>query len=210
MTDTVRVANAAQATVLLEVELRPLLTALMERPHSAAEVGRSLKQSVQRAHYLIGKLIAVGVAQLDSVTPRAGRPVKRYRVAPRWFVPFEVTGSETLEAFLSAQILPRMDQFVSLSVRQLEAAYGTWGYWLEQDEGGNSLRVGDPENAALELFTGDEPLLLNIGSMHLSREHAVSLKHRLNALMSEFHALDDPGAQPAYTVAIQLVRGEVG
>ncbi|WP_293911588.1 winged helix-turn-helix domain-containing protein [Deinococcus sp.] len=209
MSDAPRTATAEQAELLLDVELRMLFSELMKAPRSATELGHHLKLSPQRVHYLLRKLLAADVAQLDSVTPRAGRAVKRYRVSPRWFIPFEVTGNDTLDDFLSAQILPRMDQLVRLSVRQLEAAFGTWGYWLEQEGESGSLRMGDPDGAAQELYASDEPFLLNLGTLRLSREQAAALKHKLIAVLDEFAALEERGEQP-YTLGIQLVRGEIG
>jgi hypothetical protein len=70
--------------------------------------------------------------------------------------------------------------------------------------------MGDSGGASLDLFEGDEPFLLSIGTMWLSREHASAFKHRLNALLAEFAALEDRQQHPAYTVCVQLVRGVVG
>ena len=77
-----RVADSRQAALLLDVSLRNVLIPLMKRACSSAELARELGLSLQRAHYLIGKLHAAGVAQLDSVQPRAGRAVRPYRVRP--------------------------------------------------------------------------------------------------------------------------------
>ena len=88
-----RVADARQAALLLNVELRQVFLPMMQRACSASELARELGIGVQRAHYLIGRLQAAEVAELVSVQPRAGRPIRRYRVAPRWFVPFEVAGA---------------------------------------------------------------------------------------------------------------------
>ena len=203
-----RVADARQAALLLDVELRRVVLPMMQRACSATELARELGLGVQRAHYLIGRLQAGGVAELLSVQPRAGRPIKRYRVAPRWFVPFEVTGADTLEAVLEAQILPRMQRLVGLSVQQIAAEFGEWGYWLEQEGASSNLRMGDANGAARALFEGDEPFLLNIGTVWLSSEHATQLKHRLLSVMNEFSDFHDP-AQPPYTIGLQLARGEV-
>jgi hypothetical protein len=202
-------ATPGQAALLLDVALRPLFAVLMQRPRSAAELSRSLKISVQKAHYLLGKLMAADIAQLDSVTPRAGRPVKRYRMAAHWFIPFRSTGAETLDAFFSQQLMPRMNQLVRLGVRQFEKTAHTWGYWLEQEGEASSLRIGDPDGAALALMESDEPLLLNLSTLHLRPEHASTLKRRLLAVIDEFDALNEAD-QPAYTFGLQLVRGEVG
>jgi len=203
-----RVADARQAALLLNVELRQVILPMMQRACSASELARELGIGVQRAHYLIGRLQAAGVAELVSVQPRAGRPIRRYRVAPRWFVPFEVTGADTLEAFLASQILPHMQRFVGLSVQQIAAEFSEWGYWLEQEGVSSHLRMGDANGAAMALFEGDEPFLLNIGTVWLSAEHATQLKRRLLSVLSEFWGLHD-AAQPAYTIGLQLARGEV-
>ena len=204
-----RVADSRQAALLLDVALRPVIARLMKWPSSAAELGRAEGLKLRRAHYLIGRLLEAGVAELDSVQPRAGRAIRRYRVAPRWFVPYEVTGAETLDAFLAAQIMPRMGQIVGLGTRQLEAALDDFGFWLEREGEGSTLRMGDSGGAATALFAGDEPFLLNIGTLHLSDEGASRLKRRLEAVVEEFQTLHDLKNSP-YTVGLQLVRGVVG
>lgn len=207
--EPVRVANSAQAALLLDVGLRPLLDLLMRSPHSAGEVAAKLALNIQRAHYLIGKLERAGVAEIVEVRARAGRAIKCYAVPPRWFIPYEATGAETLEAFMGAQILPRMERFTGLSVGLLRELGDHWGFWLEQGEEGSSLSMGTPTRRGYELFAGDEPFLLNIGGLHLTREQASDFKRRLLTVMEEFQAQDNPEA-PTYTVALMLVRGDVG
>lgn len=204
-----RVADARQAALLLDVSLRPLIGLLMKAPHSASELARSLDLSVQRTHYLIGKLTAAGVADVDSLQPRAGRAMKRYRVAARWFIPFEVTGAETLHAFLAAQIMPRMEAFLALSLQQIGDTYSHWGYWMQHDGGSGSLNLGDPAGTARALFEGDEPFLLNIGTAHLTRLQASVFKRRLIELLAEFDLPPQEDAAP-YSVGLLLVRGEIG
>ncbi|WP_425145663.1 ArsR family transcriptional regulator [Deinococcus sp.] len=203
-----RIASAEQAALLLDVTLRPLFGLLMNTPSTASEVAASLGLELGRAHYRLTRLARAGVAEVTREA-RAGRALKRYRVAPRWFVPFEVTGAETLEAFVATQIIPRMEEFVELSVRQIGASFGEWGYWLEQHGESSILNMGGPGGAARELFRGDEPFMLNIGTLRLAPQQASALKRRLLALLDEFGLLHEP-QQPPYTVALLLARGEVG
>ncbi|GBF07665.1 hypothetical protein DAERI_160043 [Deinococcus aerius] len=207
--EPVRVANSAQAALLLDVGLRPMLDLLMRAPHSASEVAAKLGLNIQRAHYLAHKLERAGVAEVVEVRPRAGRAIRCYAVLPRWFIPYEATGAETLEAFMCAQILPRMERFTGLSVGLLRELGDHWGFWLEQGEEGSSLSMGTPTRRGYELFAGDEPFLLNIGGLHLTREQASDLKRRLESVLEEFQAQDSPQA-PTYTVALMLARGDVG
>lgn len=73
---------------------------------SASEVANHLSINLQRAHSLLGKLIQVNIAVIERQDARAGRAIKRYRMLGRWFIPYEVTGAETLETFASAQLMP--------------------------------------------------------------------------------------------------------
>lgn len=201
-----RVADSQQAALLLDVSLRPLIGVLMGRSRSASEVAHELSLSVQRAHYLIHKLMTAGIAELDSVQPRAGRAIRRYRVGPRWFVPFEATGAETLHAFLAAQIMPRMELFVKLSLRQIGNVHSHWGFWLEHSGVSSSLNLGDPAGRARELFEGDAPFMLNLGTMHLSSQNATLLKRRLLALLEEFQTLEDVGST-SYALGLLFAEG---
>ena len=197
-----------QARLLLDVSLRPLIGVLMGRSFSASELTREMGLSVQRAHDLLGKLMTAGIAELDSIQPRVGRSIRRSWVSPRWFVPFEATGAETLHVFLAAQIMPRMELFVKLSLRQIEDVYSHWGFWLEHSEGSGHLNLGDPAGKARELFEGEEPFLFNLGSMHLSSQNATALKRRLLAVLEEFQALEDVGGTH-YALGLLFAKGRM-
>jgi hypothetical protein len=80
--DPYRTASPAQARELLRPELRRLLDLLMAAERSVSEVAHLL-----RAQYLTRRLEQLGMAQVTSVQPRAGRAVRRDRVAGRWFTP---------------------------------------------------------------------------------------------------------------------------
>ncbi|PNY81342.1 ArsR family transcriptional regulator [Deinococcus koreensis] len=203
-----RVADARQAALLLDVGLRPLLGLLMKAPRSVSELAAELGVNPNRAQYLVGRLHTAGVARVGSVQPRAGRAVRRYAVHGRWFIPFEVTGAETLEAFLAAQLVPRIEQMVNLTVQVMRGHSDGWGYWLQASEAGGSLRAGNADDTAADLFDGSTPLLANINTLTLAPAQAQQFKARLLELFQEFEAKETPGADP-YSLAILLVRGEV-
>ena len=203
-----RVATHEQAGLLLDVELRPLLGLLMNAPRTASEVAAQLGLSLHHVHYRLTRLAQVGVAEV-ALEPRAGRALKRYRVADRWFIPYEVTSAETLEAFVATQIVPRIETFVKLSVEQIGLAFGHWGYWHERDGTSSTLRLGDPNGASRELFEGDEPFLFNIGTMSLTREQASELKRRLVGVLENFEPLSGEPGQP-YSFGLLMARGDVG
>ncbi|MFC4455003.1 winged helix-turn-helix domain-containing protein [Deinococcus sonorensis] len=203
-----RVATPAQAALLLDVRLRTLITRLMVGECSAAGLSRALQTRLGPVHYQLQKLVWAGVAEVSRTEPRAGRPVRYYRVPPRWFIPFEVTGAETLEQFAQGQVMPRMQRFVQLGLKQLYGTFRLWGYWLEHHNQTSSLHLGNPDHTALQLFAGDEPVLFNVCGLRLNRERASLLKQRLLAVLEDEAFQDMPGAD-SYSLGLLLVQGEV-
>ena len=203
---THHVATSRQAALLLRPELRPLLNYLMQEARSAADVARHLNLTLGQASYQVGKLQAVGVAVIERVDARAGRPVKRYRVPGRWFIPYEVTDEETLEGFWLSQIGPRMDRIAGFAATQLRAHSPAWGLWLSGQGGQSQLEIGDADGPARNIFEGDEPLMLTIAGLRLTEPNARRLKRLLLEFVKEGGALESPDA-PHYALSLMFVRG---
>lgn len=203
-----QVATPSQAALLLVPDHRPLLNFLMQDARSASEVARHLGVPLARASYLLGKLHRGEVAFVERTEARAGRPVKRYRVLPRWFIPYEVTAADTLEAFSLTQIGPRMERIAAFAAHQMREHQPVWGVWLSQGEEHSDLEIGDARGPAQALFAGDEPLMLTIASLRLAAPQARELKRRMLALLQDCATWEVPDA-PQYTVSLMLVRGSV-
>ncbi|MFB9993118.1 winged helix-turn-helix domain-containing protein [Deinococcus oregonensis] len=202
------VATSPQAGLLLDPELRPLLQYLMQGARSAAEVARQLDLPLARASYLLSKLERAGVAFVERVDGRAGRPIKRYRVSARWFIPYGVTAAETLDALWWEQLRPRMAQMAALAARQVQGRAPVWGLWLSKGKTDSSLEIGDEVGPAQDVFAGDEPLMLTVATLRLDEPQARQLKRRLLGLLEEAAQWETPNA-PEYTLSLLLVRGGV-
>lgn len=202
------VATARQAALLLRPEYRSLLQYLMQDARSASDVAGHLGVPLTRASYLLGTLQRAQVAFVERREARAGRPVKRYRVAGRWFIPYAVTAAETLDAFWLAQSGPRMAQITALAARQMQDDAPVTGLWLSQGEHESNLEIGDEAGPARDIFGSDEPLMLTIASLSLDEEQARELKRRLLALLAET-ARQERAEAPAYTLSLMLVKGRV-
>lgn len=203
-----QVATAGQAALLLQPELRPLLQYLMREARSAGEVARELKVPLARASYLLGKLGREEVAFVERSEARAGRPIKRYRVASTWFIPYEVTAADTLESFWAAQLGPRMTEIAGFAARQLQEHHPVWGFWLSQGEVYSNLEVGTAQGPARDLLAGDEPLMLTIAALRLTEPQARMLKRRLRTLLTEVASWETTGATE-YTLSLLLARGSI-
>ena len=203
-----QVATAGQAALLLRPELRPLLQYLMQEARSAGEVARELGVPLARASYLLAKLQREEIARVERTEARAGRPIKRYRVADTWFVPYEVTAAETLESFWAAQLTPRMNGVAGFATRQLQEHHPVWGFWISQGEVYSNLEVGDRHGPATDLLSGDEPLMLTVAALRLADPQARLLKRRLLALLTEASSWETAGATE-YTLSLLFVRGSI-
>lgn len=201
-----RWADAGQAALLLDVGLRPALNALMVAPLSAGELAKKLDVNIQRAHYLIGKFERAGLAELDSVQPRAGRAIRRWRIHPDWYVPFDVTQAASLTELVQGQLVPRMAAFSGLLVRQLYGLQQVWGFRVWHNQSAVNMSLLAPDGTTP--FDGP-PILANLGSLSLTPDRARALQARLMAVMDEFQDASLAESR-TYTAGLLLVEGEVG
>ncbi|MHA0036465.1 ArsR/SmtB family transcription factor [Deinococcus sp. PESE-13] len=193
-----RVANAAQARLLLKVELRPMLNLLMQEPQSVSSLARTLGLNLQRASYLLEKLLKADIVEISGEQRRAGRPVKLYRLQQDWFIPFEMAPSETLETFVLAQVQPRLEELVRALVQVFMQRTGEQrGFWLSA----GNLSLGDASGAAQQLWEGDEPLLFTLGQIRVSEDKARTFKR----LLLELAEAEELSPTQKYAFAVLMV-----
>lgn len=180
----------------------------MQQAQSASEVAEHLAVPLSRASYLLGKCLQAQVAFVETVERRAGRPIRRYRVPGRWFIPYQVTRAETLEAMLLLQIFPRMERMAVFGAAQLRAQQPRWGLWLSGEEAYGRLELGDEQGPATELFGSELPLMFTIASSRLSISQAEELKRRMLRVLEDCAAWERPDGSE-YTLSLMLVRGGI-
>ena len=211
-------ATYTQAALLLDVNLRPLLSALivetdggdkqMSKGKSVSELAAELGGAktgwpLRRVHYQVGKLQTAGIVQQVGVQPRAGRPIRHYAMPAPWFIPFEVTQSATLEGFLAAQIVPRTQQMVRLQTDMLLERQRNWGLWLNR----GSLHLGNLAGPPIQHLLEGQPFISTMGTVRLSHQRALELKARLWALLKEFE--DEEKSGEYYGLSLQFMRGKI-
>src|SRR5690606_17907462 len=97
---TVRDARAAEA--LVDPTTLRHLAPFLGRDRSVAEAARETGEKPNTTLRRVRRFVDMGLLRVWREVPRAGRPVKRYRaVADVFFVPFDATGAESLEAALA-------------------------------------------------------------------------------------------------------------
>lgn len=179
----------------------------MREEHSAAELARLTDQDVGRVHYLLGQFVDAGIAEVTAVVPRAGRAVKRYRVPRDWYVPFELSDAEHVEALAAAQLVPRMHRFVSNAARHLLLGERRWGVYVRLEaSGGVSVTLTDEHGLSLR---SERAPLVTWTELDLTGEEAARLHEELAALLRRYERAEGQpaGARRPYSLGVFLAEG---
>ncbi len=153
----------------------------------------------------VQRFLAAGLLEVVGETPRRGRAIKRYRtVADLFFVPFEATAAESLEASLAERDAFWERQLRRNVVRARIEALGTWGTRIYRDERGR-LQVQTavtPEADATTLDAGAPAVLSSWrDSVTLDFEDAKALQREMYELLLRYEQKE--GAQ-RYVVRLAL------
>lgn len=201
-----RAETREQAALLLAPRHYPFLRALMGEERGAAELARLLGEDVRRTHYLLGRFVRAGLVEVVGTRPRAGRAVKRHRMSPDWLVPFDLTDAETLLELARAQMLPRMERFLSLQAEAVRNVPLSWGVRLARPSPG-ALDVSFVDERGKEAVP-DLPLLSNWQTVRLTRDEALRLRDELERLRERWGGRDEPQERP-FTLGLFLGEGDL-
>ncbi|MBW7915617.1 MAG: ArsR family transcriptional regulator [Trueperaceae bacterium] len=113
--------------------LAPFLGRVSSVSAAARESGEKPNTTLRRVH----RFASLGLVEVAATEPRAGRPIKLYRsTADVFFVPFEVTHSESLEAALAERDHYWERMLRRNVVRGRREALGEWGTRFYRDRKG--------------------------------------------------------------------------
>ncbi|SMB86025.1 hypothetical protein [Deinococcus hopiensis] len=190
------VQTAAAADALLDLRTARILAVFWQEARTVTEAARQLGQDPEELRYRVRRLTALGLLQHTETQARKGRPMKRYRVvAQAYFVPFEVTRHETLEAYL-AQIEGEAAAFVRRNLTWALQRNGEgWGLRLARGEDGeihSKLALSPNEDWGM---TESGPALLSFvyPALKLDLREAKAFQRDLLALFRQYAG--KPGAQ---------------
>jgi hypothetical protein len=114
-------------------QLAPYLGRERTVGQAAVESGELANTVLKRAK----RFLAAGLLEVSGTLPRRGRPMKLYRTtADLFFVPFEATAAESLEASLAERDAYWERLLRRNVVRARMEALGTWGTRVYRDERG--------------------------------------------------------------------------
>jgi hypothetical protein len=115
------ITNKTTAALLLNPDLMGCLQRLMEGEWTVAALAKDLGIGIGSLHYRVQQLLEHGLICVNREEKRAGRAIKHYTAtASSFFVPFNLTNFETLQAFWWAILEPKHQVFVGNLVRNAE------------------------------------------------------------------------------------------
>lgn len=136
--DGVRVVrDPAAAEALIDPYTLRQLEPFLGRERSVSEAARETGAKPNTVLARVRRFLRLGLLAVAREVPRRGRAVKRYRtVADVFFVPFDATGAETLEAALRERDAYWEELLRREVVRARQEAVGPWGTRIYRDARG--------------------------------------------------------------------------
>jgi hypothetical protein len=167
-------------------QLAPFLGKARSVTEAAADSGDLPNTVLKR----VARFLAAGLLEVAETVPRRGRPIKRYRTtAELFFVPFEVTAAESLDASLAERDAYWERLLRRNVVRARMEVLGTWGTRVYRD-GRDRLQIQTavtPEANASTL-DDDAPAVLSSwrDSVMLDFEDAKALQREMFDLLLRY------------------------
>ena len=191
------------ADALLDLRTARILAAFWAEPRTITEAARELGEDAEDLRYRVRRLSNLGLLRHVDSLPRGARAMKRYRtVASAYFVPFEVTRYETLEAY-PAHIGADAAAFVRQNLtRTLQSSGEGWGLRVARGEDGqvhSKLALSADEDWAM---TESGPALLSFvyPALKLDYGEAKALQRELLEVFMRY-----AGQSGAQTYLCQMV-----
>ena len=180
-----------------------LLEPFMKRELSLNEAAKELRVKLPVLLYHVNKFLKLGLLEVARTEARAGRPIKHYRsTASTFFVPYQLTSSETLAQLLAELIAPTEKQFHREAARTLQTLDPDWGLNISvhSDEGVTYALAPQtanyiPEAVGRMLALDNPALLVNDGTLELDFETAKALQRELADLLGRYKQKQKPGSQ---------------
>lgn len=182
-------------------QLEPFLA----REATVAEAARQTGAKPNTVLSRVRRFLRLGLLRVAGEKPRAGRPVKRYRtVADTFFVPFDATSAENLEAALAERDAYWEALLRQGVVRARSEAAESWGTRVYRDARGRlQVQTAVTPEKNFTTLNPEGPAVLSAwrDRVYLDFEDAKTLQRELFELLLQYQRKE--GAQ-RYIVRLAL------
>ncbi len=170
--------------------LAPFLGSELSVSEAAAISGEKPNTVLSR----VRRFVTLGLLEVSREVPRAGRPIKLYTaVADVFFVPFEASEAESLEAALAERERYVEDLLRHNVVRGRLEALGNWGTRVYKDERGRlQVQTAVTPDANVTMLDPGAPAVLSAwrDAVMLDYEDAKALQRQLYELLLRYLRYD--------------------
>ncbi|MBW6454597.1 MAG: hypothetical protein K0A98_01815 [Trueperaceae bacterium] len=168
------VRDPAAARALVRPSGLRRLTPFIGPPRTVTEVARETGERPNTILRRVQRLLALGLLEVADTRPRAGRPLRRYRAtADVFFVPFEATGAEDLEAALAERDAYWERLLRRHVVRARSEAMGVWGTRIYRDARGRvQVQTAVSPDANASMLDDEMPAALSAWRDQVWLDHA--------------------------------------
>ncbi len=167
-------------------QIAPFLGRTLSVGEAARETGEKANTTLKR----VQRFEQLGLLEVAEAVPRAGRAVKRYRsTADVFFVPFEATHAESLEAALAERDAYWERLLRRNVVRGRREALGDWGTRFYRDERGHlQVQTAVTPEANATTLDADAPATLSLwrDQLQLDFADAKELQREMFALVQRY------------------------
>lgn len=185
----VTITTKAAAAVFASPRPRKILLALVGRELSLSQLASATEAPLNLLHHHVTRMVALGLARIERVEPRAGRPIKYYRAAAAsFFVPAELSRAVPGEA-LNRRLRGILQASLARSIEG--CAYSAEG--------------GRPRMRLVRSEEGQETAAEFWLELRLGRAQARALAEDLRAVLRRYEVLSSPN-QPVTIVHAAVAR----
>jgi hypothetical protein len=189
---TAVVSDPDQARLLLDARTRAQLAPFLARPLAVGEAARAAGEKPNTVLRRVQRFLAAGLLEVAETVPRRGRPLRRYRtIADVFFVPFEASAAEDLEAALAEREAWVAAVLRRAVVRARREAIGVWGTRIYRDDRGRvqvQMAVRPDADAAPPGPEGPAVLSAWRDALELDYPDAKALQRELFELLERYQA----------------------
>ena len=183
----------AAAVLAHPLQLR-FLSPFIGRERRAGEVAQLLGVPLTTLAYRVDRMLELGLLEVTRVEKRAGSPIKHYRAtADAFFVPFEATDAETLEALLRQWEEPWLGMFHRGYVRVLEETSERWGVRIWRDgEGAMQVSPKFEASGTWAAEKGEVPAVLDVLTvdLRLNAQETKALRRELLEVIRRYSGME--------------------
>ncbi len=190
LSDTLTVTDPAAAAALTNPKTLRQLEPFLNRERTVLEAATETGVKANTMLARVKRFLNLGLLVVTREVPRAGRAVKVYRSrAESFFVPYEITPSETLEAAMRERERYWEELLRKNVVRVRSEDVGSWGTRIYRDARGRlQVQAAVTPEQNYTLLAPERPAALSAwrDALHLDFDDAKALQQEMFALLKKY------------------------